>query len=293
MLTVTDPLALQRLCIQWETEGKNIALVPTMGFLHAGHESLIRKGRELADKLIVSVFVNPTQFGPNEDLEAYPRSPEKDAAIIEAAGADVLFMPEPAAMYPEGHATQVETPSLAAGLCGITRPVHFRGVCTVVAKLLLLSRAHFAVFGEKDRQQLAIIRRMAKDLFIPVEIVGMPTVREADGLAMSSRNAYLTSEERVHAPSFAAGLRKAVAAVRAGETSVPALAEVIRAHWAEYLPAGREDYLAFVHPDTLSPLDRITGPFVVAAAMYLGKARLIDNMLSTPENDLNPQQERA
>ena len=293
MLTVTDPLALQRLCIQWETEGKYIALVPTMGFLHAGHESLIRKGRELADKLIVSVFVNPTQFGPNEDLEAYPRSPEKDAAIIEAAGADVLFMPEPAAMYPEGHATQVETPSLAAGLCGITRPVHFRGVCTVVAKLLLLSRAHFAVFGEKDRQQLAIIRRMAKDLFIPVEIVGMPTVREADGLALSSRNAYLTSEERVHAPSFAAGLRKAVAAVRAGETSVPALAEVIRAHWAEYLPAGREDYLAFVHPDTLSPLDRITGPFVVAAAMYLGKARLIDNMLSTPENDLNPQQERA
>ncbi len=282
MLTITDPHALQRLCRDWEAEGRTIALVPTMGYLHAGHESLIRKGRELADKLVVSVFVNPTQFGPTEDLAAYPRSPEQDAAVIDAQGADVLFMPEPAAMYPAGHATQVETPALAAGLCGVSRPIHFRGVCTVVAKLLLLSRATHAVFGEKDRQQLAIIRRMAKDLFIPVHIVGMPTVREADGLAMSSRNAYLTPEERAQAPNFAAGLRKAAEAAVSGETSPAALAALTRAYWAAHLPAGREDYLEFVHPDSLAPLERIAGPFVVAAAMHMGKARLIDNLLITP-----------
>lgn len=282
MLHLTDPLALQRLCREWEAAGETIALVPTMGYLHAGHESLIQKGRETASKLVVTIFVNPTQFAPNEDLDAYPRSPEEDAARILARGADVLFMPEPEAMYPKGHATIVETPALAAGLCGVSRPTHFRGVCTVVAKLLLLSRAHYAIFGEKDRQQLAIIRRMAKDLFIPVEIMGLPTMREADGLAMSSRNAYLTPQERAEAPQFAEGLRQAVAAGLTGETSPTALAALVRAHWAAHLPAGREDYLAFVDPDSLAPLERITGPFVVAAAMRLGKTRLIDNFLITP-----------
>ena len=282
MLIVTDPLSLQRQCRDWIMAGETIALVPTMGYLHSGHESLIQKGRESASKLVVSIFVNPTQFGPGEDLAAYPRSPEEDAAKIRARGADVLFLPEPSAMYPEGHATVVETPALAAGLCGVSRPIPLRGVCTVVAKLLLLTGAHVAVFGEKDRQQLTIIRRMAKDLFIPTEIVGMPTVREPDGLALSSRNAYLTPSERAEAPQFAEGLRLAVAAAKAGERSIAVLAGKVRAHWAAHLPAGREDYLEFVHPESLAPLERIDGPFVLAAAVFLGRARLIDNLSTTP-----------
>ncbi len=289
MLIITDPHELQRLCLEWEGAGERIALVPTMGYLHNGHLSLIRKGRDLGHKLVVSIFVNPTQFGPGEDLNAYPRDPEGDAAKVRALGTDVLFCPTPESMYPEGHDTGIETPSLSSGLCGVARPTHFRGVCTVVNKLFMLARPRFAVFGEKDRQQLTVIRRMAKDLFIPVEVVGGPTVREADGLAMSSRNAYLTPEERAQAPQLAAGLRKAEAAIQAGERSIAALAGLVRAHWAVHLPAGREGYLAFVHPETLVPLERVNGPVVVAAAVRLGKARLIDNFLITP----NLEQERT
>ena len=279
MQIFTDPQALAAQCRAWHAAGDDIALVPTMGYYHAGHEDLMTCARGLAKRLVVSLFVNPTQFGPNEDLAAYPRDAERDSAIAAAHGADALFMPEPGAMYTPDHATWVEVPALAKGLCGASRPIHFRGVCTVVLKLLLLTGADVAVFGEKDWQQQAIIRRMVRDLNVPVRIVARPTTREADGLAMSSRNVYLTPEERAVAPQIRAALLAAREAAADGETDVARLRELVLRHWREHLPGGEVDYLEIVHPESLEPLESADGPALMACAVRLGKARLIDNIL--------------
>ncbi len=279
MQTFTTPDALAAQCHDWFRAQARTALVPTMGALHAGHASLLDHARRTADTVIVSIFVNPTQFSAGEDLDAYPRALEADAATAQAHGADALFAPTVEAMYLPGHATWVETPRLAAGLCGASRPGHFRGVCTVVAKLLTLTLPTLAVFGEKDWQQLTIIRRMTQDLHLPTQIVGRPTVREADGLAMSSRNAYLAPEERRQAPALFQGLEQAKALVDAGEEDPDVLRRRVGAFYAEALPLGRLEYLEFVHPETLEPCATVTGPVLAAVAMRLGKARLIDNLL--------------
>lgn len=279
MQIIKDPNKLAALCRGWRFSGLHTVLVPTMGYFHEGHKSLMRRGREIGDKLIVSLFVNPAQFGPGEDLAAYPRDFESDAAIAAAMGADVLFAPEPDAMYLPGHATWVDVPSLSGTLCGLTRPEHFRGVCTVVAKLFMLTLPATALFGEKDWQQLAILQRMAQDLNMPVAVEGMPIVREPDGLAMSSRNAYLTPEERAEAPALHKGLQEAARLLARGERDAAILSEAVRAYWQRHLPSAKEDYLLFVHPETLAGVTYIEDTVLAAAAVRLGKARLIDNLL--------------
>ncbi len=239
----------------------------------------MRRGRALAGKLVVSLFVNPTQFGPGEDFAAYPRDAARDAAVASRLGADLLFAPTPESMYHPDHSTWVEVPDLAAGLCGLSRPTHFRGVCTVVTKLFMLVQPTVALFGEKDWQQLAIIRRMARDLSIPVDVRGVPVVREADGLALSSRNVYLTPEERAQAPHLQKGLALAAGMAAKGETAPADLARAVRAYWAAHMPLGREDYLSFVHPDSLAPATDAATPTLAAAAVRFSRARLIDNLL--------------
>lgn len=272
---------MQSLCRGWRAEGASVALVPTMGYYHAGHMDLMRHARALADKLVVSLFVNPAQFGPGEDLAAYPHDLERDSAIARELGVDALFTPTPDVMYAPDHATWVTVPDLARGLCGASRPIHFRGVCTVVLKLFMLVCPEVAVFGEKDWQQLAIIRRMVRDLNLPVRIEGRPTVREEDGLALSSRNVYLTSEERAQAPEIRGGLLLAREMVRQGEYRVPLLTQAVLRRWAEALPLGRLDYLSVVHPESLESLDAVDGSALMACAVRMGKARLIDNILLT------------
>lgn len=279
MQIITDPQTLQQTTLHWRAEGVHTVLVPTMGYYHAGHESLMAHARSIGEKVVVSLFVNPTQFGPGEDLASYPRDLERDAAIAEGQGADILFVPRPEDMYRPDHATWVEVPQLASTLCGITRPTHFRGVCTVVLKLLMMAQPRTAVFGQKDWQQLAILRRMVRDLNIPVKLVGRPIVRESDGLALSSRNIYLGKDERAQAPHIHHSLMLAKALVQGGERDTATLATAMRGYWAQNLPLGQEDYLSFVHPDTLAPLERITDAALCAVAVRLGKARLIDNMM--------------
>lgn len=275
----TTPASLRTQCRQWREQGQSIALVPTMGFLHDGHMSLIDHARACADKLVVSVFVNPTQFGPNEDLDRYPRDLPRDLALAEAHGADAVFAPEAGAMYQPDHATWVEVPEMAKGLCGASRPVHFRGVCTVVLKLLNLVQPKVAVFGQKDWQQLAILRRMARDLDLDAELMGMPIFREPDGLAMSSRNVYLTPDERSRVPAIRQGLLLAQRRVASGERDAEALALMFREHLADTLPDARVDYASFAHPESLAPVARIDAPTLLAVAVFIGKVRLIDNIL--------------
>lgn len=276
---LTTPEILRSQCRQWRKQGHTIALVPTMGFLHAGHLSLIDEARRRADKLVVSVFVNPTQFGPGEDLDRYPRDLPRDMELAAAHGADAVFAPEPGAMYRPDHATWVEVPELAAGLCGASRPIHFRGVCTVVLKLLNLVQPDVAVFGQKDWQQLAILKRMARDLDLDAELVGMPIFREADGLAMSSRNVYLTPGERAKVPAIRQGLLLAQKNLAAGERDAQTLAEGFRKHLAGMLPEARADYVSFVHPESLAPVSRINAATLLAVAVFIGRVRLIDNIL--------------
>ncbi len=276
---LTTPAALRSQCRQWRKHGETIALVPTMGFLHDGHMSLIDNARQRADRLVVSVFVNPTQFGPNEDLDRYPRDLPRDMRLAEAHGADAVFAPEPGAMYQPDHATWVEVPEMAKLLCGASRPGHFRGVCTVVLKLLNLVQPDLAVFGQKDWQQLAILKRMARDLDLDAELVGMPIFREADGLAMSSRNVYLTPEERAKVPAIRQGLLLVQERLAAGERDAAALALLFEKHLAEKLPEARTDYASFVHPESISPVARINAATLFAVAVFIGKVRLIDNIL--------------
>ena len=278
MQTLTTVAEVQAFSKRLAREGKTLALVPTMGFLHEGHQSLMREGAKRADVVAATIFVNPTQFGPNEDLSKYPRDLKGDLQKCEAAGASVVFAPVPAEVYPEGFQTFVEVERVSQGLCGTSRPGHFRGVATVVTKLLAMFRPDLALFGEKDFQQLAVIRTLNADLNLGVNIIGMPTVREADGLAMSSRNTYLSADERQRALSISKSLREAQAKVKAGERSVLALVEGIRAALTQ--SALREDYVEIRDSLTLEPLQTLdaTREARVLVAVFAGKTRLIDNM---------------
>lgn len=261
-------------------DGK-VALVPTMGALHEGHLTLVREAKRRAAHVVASIFVNPLQFGANEDLGAYPRRLAEDSSLLAAEGVALLWAPDAAAMYPAGYATNVAVSGVSEGLCGAARPGHFDGVATVVCKLFNQVRPDLALFGEKDWQQLAVIRRMARDLDLTLPaadaIIGVPTVREADGLALSSRNAYLTAQERAAAPALPRAMTAAIAAIRAGAAVPEAMAGLERA----LLDAGfaAVDYVALCDADTLAPLPaRGTGPARLLVAARIGKARLIDNM---------------
>lgn len=279
MQIIADPHSFQELCLEFKRKGLSIALVPTMGALHEGHRSLMDAGRKLADKLLISIFVNPTQFGPNEDFTSYPRTFEEDCALARACGVDVLFAPESSVMYGAEHATWVEVPALAENLCGKSRPGHFRGVCTVVLKLFNLAQPDIALFGEKDRQQLCILKKMAEDLNLPLTVRGCPIVREADGLALSSRNKYLNVEERRQAAQIIKGLRLAEELCRKGEKSSAALFAAVRDYWRVNMPDGVLDYLEFVNPDNLTPLSKLKETVIVAAAVKFNSTRLIDNIV--------------
>jgi len=256
--------------------GRRIAFVPTMGALHDGHISLMREGKGRAETLIASIYVNPAQFGPGEDLERYPRSLEEDLAKCEGVGADAVFVPDDGMIYPDGFTTGVRVGGLTERLCGASRPGHFDGVTTVVAKLFNIVRPDIAVFGEKDYQQLVVIRRMVADLDMPVEIVGAPTVREADGLAMSSRNDYLSPDQREAATSLYRSLNVAQKTIDAGETDPATIMGRVR----ETIEKGgimKIDYAELVSPDTLEGLSEFRRPSLIALAAYAGETRLIDN----------------
>ena len=275
-LTVVRTVAeLRRVVSGWRSEGLQIGFVPTMGALHEGHLSLVRQGRQRADRVVASVFVNPTQFAPTEDLNRYPRQEAKDAELLASAGCDILFAPSPAEIYPEGFATSVTVSGVSDDLEGRFRPQMFGGVALVVAKLFNMVGADVALFGEKDFQQLLVIRRMALDLDIPTEVIGCPTVREADGLAMSSRNAYLTAAERKTAASLNRVLSHAATCARSGESVADVEAEACDA----LLAAGfeRVDYVAIRSAQDLGPFDG-DGAARVLAAAWLGRTRLIDNL---------------
>ena len=256
---------------------KKIAFVPTMGFLHEGHLSLMRVGRQQGDILVVSIFVNPTQFGPGEDLAAYPRDMQRDLALLEDVGAHIVFTPEPEDMYPPGFQTYVSLENLPNRLCGLSRPVHFRGVATVVTRLFNLVQPHTAVFGQKDYQQYVIIKRMVKDLGFDIHIIGAPTIRERDGLAMSSRNAYLTPSERKSAVCLHGALTQAARMVEEGLVDAGEIINRSKAFIAGH--AGTQvDYIAIVDPETLEDVSRVDRPAQMALAVKLGKTRLIDNL---------------
>lgn len=279
-----DAAAVQAWSLACRAAGLRIGFVPTMGALHEGHVSLVRAARAECDRVIASIFVNPLQFGPHEDFAAYPRPFERDKAMCEEAGVDLLYHGVPEDFYPPGFRTEVRVRELTETLCGRARPGHFEGVCTVVAKLLLRAFPHRAYFGQKDYQQAAVIRRMAADLDIPAEIAVLPTVREPDGLAMSSRNAYLSPEERAAAPCIFRGLRAALALFAAGEREAGALTGACRLVIAAEPPAAIE-YVAAADAESLREFrdeERIAGRAVLAAAVRFGKARLIDNVLLEP-----------
>lgn len=278
MLRITLPSAMQELGLVWRREGLTVGLVPTMGYWHEGHLSLMRWAREHCDVLVASIFVNPTQFGPGEDLENYPSDLERDSALAREAGVDALFTPVRDDMYGPDHGTWVTVPELTTNLCGRSRPIHFRGVATVVCKLFNLVQPTFAVFGEKDWQQLAVIRKMTRELDIPVRIEGRPIMREADGLAMSSRNVYLAPEERAVAPHIRKGLLLLEDLVRSGESDAAALKGAVEKYFEAHIPMGRLDYLELVDPATIETVERVRADVLAAVALRLGKARLIDNI---------------
>ncbi len=279
MQIIKETQSIRDCCRQWHTEGQRIVLVPTMGYYHAGHEALMRHARTLGHKVVVSLFVNPTQFAPGEDLAAYPRDFERDCAVAKSLGVDALFAPQVEDMYPPDSATTIAVPALSRGLCGITRPTHFQGVCLVVMKLFMLTQADVAVLGQKDWQQLAVLRRMVCDLNVPINIEGHDIVREADGLAMSSRNVYLTPQERAEAPEIQKALRFAKDMVAKGEKNVALLQQMVLSRWAETMPSGRLDYLSVVDANTLEPQEIVGEASLMACAVRMGKARLIDNIL--------------
>ena len=260
----------------WKKRGFSVGLVPTMGYLHPGHISLIERARKENDMVVVSIFVNPIQFGPNEDLDKYPRDMAHDREVCEKAGAELIFAPEPSEMYPSENLVFVDIKELGNGLCGAKRPGHFRGVCTVVSKLFNIVLPDRAYFGEKDAQQLAIIRRMVKDLNFGTEIVSCPIVREPDGLAMSSRNLYLSPEERKAALSISRSLSAAKELMRKGEKDAVKIREAIVAGISAE-PLVKIDYAEIVDSADLSPVEKIEKPVLAAAAVYFGKTRLIDN----------------
>ncbi|MCI7145987.1 MAG: pantoate--beta-alanine ligase [Clostridiales bacterium] len=279
MITAERVDQVRETVAEWRREGLSVGLVPTMGALHEGHASLVRKAAEECDRVIASVFVNPTQFGRNEDLDSYPRDFERDCEILEREGCSMVFHPEVAEMYPEGFSTYVTPEGGMTGcLCGRSRPGHFRGVCTVVSKLFNITTPDRAYFGEKDAQQLAVIKRMVRDLNIPVTVCGCPTVREADGLAKSSRNKYLSPEERRDAAVLYEALQAGRRVIEAGGGHAKS-ADVLRAvrETLERLPSVRIDYVEVVDGESLSPVDMCGPGTLVAAAVFIGETRLIDN----------------
>jgi pantoate--beta-alanine ligase len=281
MVKVVETVAAVREQVaEWRRQGLSVGLVPTMGYLHDGHKSLIARSVKENDRTVVSDFVNPIQFGPNEDLDSYPRDLDHDIAVVEAGGGDLIFHPSVEEMYGENFDfyTYVKVEELSAGLCGASRPIHFRGVCTVVSKLFHIVGPDRAYFGQKDAQQLSIIRRMVRDLNFPLEICGCPIVREEDGLAKSSRNTYLNAEERQAALCLSRALGLGKAAIEAGETD----AEKVRAIITEEIerePLSKIDYVEIVDWNNLKPVASTEGSILTAIAVYIGKTRLIDNFI--------------
>lgn len=263
---------------EWRAQGLSVGLVPTMGYLHEGHKSLIDRAVAENDKVVVSVFVNPMQFGVGEDLESYPRDMERDSALCENAGAALIFHPQPEEMYHKDFSSFVDMNTLTKGLCGKTRPIHFRGVCTVVSKLFNIVQPDKAYFGQKDAQQLAVIRHMVSDLNFGIEIVGCPIIREEDGLAKSSRNTYLSPEERKAALVLSRSLKLGKKLIEDGEKDAKKVIAAIRAE-IEKEPLAKIDYVEIVDWNTLEPVESTEGEILTAMAVYIGKTRLIDNFV--------------
>jgi pantoate--beta-alanine ligase len=289
MIILKTILEMQAEADRLRSAGKRIGFVPTMGFLHEGHMSLVRMAKLHADAVVMSVYVNPLQFGPLEDFTRYPRDPARDEALARREGVDVLFCPADAEMYPAGHKTTVNVEAITEILCGASRPGHFQGVTTVVAKLFLAVKPHCAVFGQKDAQQAVVVRRMTQDLNFAVDILVAPILREPDGLAMSSRNAYLSAEERRSAVVLSRSLEAAETLIREGERDTAVVIGAVRRMIAAQKHA-RVDYVAVVDPDTLMPLDRIESRALILLAVFVGATRLIDNtVVQLRPYDLDPK----
>lgn len=281
MKVVSTKIEVRNQVKQWRKEGLTVGFVPTMGYLHEGHESLVKRAVAENDKVVVSIFVNPMQFGPKEDLATYPRDLEADSKLCEAAGAALIFHPEPEEMYEEGFCSYVDMTGLTNALCGLSRPVHFRGVCTVVNKLFNIVMPDKAYFGEKDAQQLAVVKRMVKDLDMDVEIVGCPIIREEDGLAKSSRNTYLSGEGRKQALVLSKAIFAGKQMVLDGEKNAGVVVNAMR-DIIESAPMARIDYVEMVDVNTMKTVDTVQGEILCAIAVYIGdEARLIDNFIVT------------
>ena len=279
MITVATTVNEVRAQVKaWKKEGLTVGFVPTMGYLHEGHQSLIKRAVEENDRVVVSIFVNPIQFGPTEDLDSYPRDLEKDSALCEATGANLIFHPEPEEMYNDGFCSYVNMSVLTEELCGLSRPIHFRGVCTVVSKLFHIVTPDRAYFGQKDAQQLAIIRRMVLDLNMDVEVIGCLIVREEDGLAKSSRNTYLSSEERQAALILSRTIKLGEDMVKKGEKNCKVILDAMKKN-IETEPLAKIDYVKIVDGLTMQQIDTIDRPILCAMAVYIGKTRLIDNFI--------------
>ena len=278
MKTIEDISDMKKASQAYRDKDKKISFVPTMGYLHQGHLSLMKKGREVGDLLVTSIFINPAQFAKGEDFERYPRDFERDKKMCEGESVDILFVPDAREMYPDGYQTYVEVEGVTKNLCGASRPGHFRGVATVVAKLFNIVRPHYAIFGEKDFQQLVTIKRLALDLNMDVDVIGMPIVREADGLAMSSRNSYLGQEERGAARSIYRALQMAKRLFEEGERSAGVLLNEAR-RLLEISPLIEPEYVKLVDTETMEDVDRIENEALLAMAVRIGMTRLIDNII--------------
>jgi pantoate--beta-alanine ligase len=278
---ITAVKDMQKRSDKMRCQGKTIVFVPTMGFLHEGHLSLIREGKKHGDDMVVSIFVNPTQFGPSEDLETYPKDLKRDLDLLQKEGVNAVFTPDADEIYGKKYQTYVELEKLPNHLCGLSRPVFFKGVATVVTKLFNIVKPHVTIFGQKDYQQLTVIRQMVRDLNLDIEVIGAPTVRESGGLAMSSRNTYLTPDQRISALSLNKSLQKAQRLVENGlkdaDKIINTAAELIRFH-----PETEIDYITICDPETLDDMKTIDKPALMALAVKIGKARLIDNMILNP-----------
>lgn len=278
MKVIKKILQMQNVADEARCAGRKVGFVPTMGYLHEGHLSLIRQARQLSDLVVVSIFVNPTQFGPHEDYQNYPRDLSRDAELSRQAGCDILFLPSVEEMYPEGYCSYVDVENLTRVLCGASRPGHFRGVATVVTKLFNIVQPHLAVFGQKDAQQAFVIRRMVKDLNQTLEIVVAPTIREPDGLAMSSRNEYLTPQERADARALYQALTWAQEQIDSGQRHIEYLVQGMT-NMIQDKKTAEIDYVSIVDTEKLQPLKRLKGEMLIALAVKFGRARLIDNLL--------------
>jgi len=279
MKTIHTVSLLQQTTLEIKLSGRKIGFVPTMGYLHEGHLSLVNTIRSVCDILVVSIFVNPAQFGRGEDFDEYPRDFKRDESLLKESGCDILFYPGRDEMYPEGYNTFVEVQDLTSGLCGVSRPDHFRGVTTIVTKLFSITQCHLAAFGRKDGQQAAVIKRMTTDLNIPVEIVVVPTVREPDGLAMSSRNKYLDGEDRISALCLKKSLDMACNMVKEGKTETRTIIRNMK-KFIELVEGAEIDYIEAVDPENMKPKSEVDGPTMFALAVKIGGVRLIDNCVA-------------